>query len=107
MNYLPDNRGNLGRTPFLWFANLYAEYGVRLGGNTLHLNVNVDNLFNVSTATTYWPLRTLTNLTVTQDQIMSKDWELETSGYVPDPRFRKALSFYPPIAARLGARFSF
>ncbi|OGD22694.1 MAG: hypothetical protein A2W03_16470, partial [Candidatus Aminicenantes bacterium RBG_16_63_16] len=29
-NYMPYNRGNLGRMPFLWFGNLYAEYSLRV-----------------------------------------------------------------------------
>ena len=33
--YMPYNRGNLGRTPFLWFANLYAEYSLRMGKTSL------------------------------------------------------------------------
>ena len=48
--YLPFNRGDLGRTPFLWFANLYVEYNLKLGKNNLNINVNVDNVFNTRTA---------------------------------------------------------
>ena len=29
--YMPYNRGNLGRTPFLWLFNLYAEYNLPHG----------------------------------------------------------------------------
>jgi len=104
---MPYNRGNLGRTPFLWFANLYAEYNLKLGKTRLNFNINVDNVFNVSTATTYWPFRTLYQLQVTEDEVLSKDWELETSGYVPDPCFKKEDTFYPPISARLGIKFIF
>ncbi|MFB0564712.1 MAG: TonB-dependent receptor domain-containing protein [Candidatus Aminicenantaceae bacterium] len=104
---MPYNRGNLGRMPFLWFVNLYAEYNLKIGKTRLNFNVNVDNVFNVSTATTYWPFRTLYQLQVTEDQVLSKDWDLETSGYIPDPRFRKEDTFYPPISARLGVKFIF
>jgi hypothetical protein len=104
---MPFNRANLGRTPFLWFANLYAEYNLKLGKTRLNFNVNVDNIFNISTATRYFEGRTLYQLQVTEDQLLSKDWELETSGYVPDPRFRKEYTFYPPISARLGIKFIF
>jgi hypothetical protein len=104
---MPYNRGNLGRTPFLWFANLYAEYSVTMGRIALHFNVNVDNIFNVSTATTYGTCRNLAALKVTDDQILSKNWELETSGFVPDNTFRKTYAFFSPITARLGIRFSF
>jgi hypothetical protein len=105
--YMPFNRGNLGRHPFLWFANLYAEYNLKIGETRLNFNVNVDNVFNVATTTYNWRRRTLSQLEVTADQLLSKDWELETSGYIPDPRFRKGLAFYPPIAIRLGIKFIF
>ncbi|TFG79411.1 MAG: TonB-dependent receptor, partial [Chrysiogenales bacterium] len=35
--YLPFGRGDLGRTPFFWFANLYAEYNLKLGKNNLNI----------------------------------------------------------------------
>jgi hypothetical protein len=107
-NYMPYNRGNLGRTPFLWFVNLYAEYSLKLGKTSLSFNVNVDNAFDAATATAYFPYRNLYNLTVTEDQILSKDWELDESvGYVPNNAFRMDGLFVPPISARLGLRFSF
>jgi hypothetical protein len=106
-NYMPYNRANLGRTPFLWFTNLYAEYSLRLGKTALSFNANLDNAFNVATANSVFEYRTLYQLYVPEDQILVKDWSLESAGYVPDPQFRKANAFYPPIAARLGVRFSF
>jgi len=106
-NFLLYNRGNLGRTPFLWFTNLYAEYNLNLGKTKLNFNINVDNAFDIVTTTYYWGLRALYQLQVTEDQVLSKNWELETSGFVPDPRFRKEFLFYPPISARLGIKFIF
>ena len=95
-NYMPYNRGNLGRTPFLWFTNFYAEYSLRLGKTSLAFNVNVDNVFNVATATAYFPYRNLYNLTVTEDQILSGDWELDSGvGYVPNNAFGMSGLFYP------------
>ena len=106
-SFMPYNRANLGRHPFLWFANLYAEYNLNLGKTKLNFNVNVDNVFNIATTTLYWPIRTLRQLQVTEDQVLSKDWQLETSEYVPDARFKKDYLFYPPITARLGIKFIF
>jgi len=107
-NYMPYNRGNLGRTPFLWIANFYAEYSLRMGKTSLSFNVNVDNVFDTSTTTAYYPYRNLYDLTVTEDQILSKNWELDESvGYVPNPAFRMKDLFFPPVSARLGLRFSF
>ena len=79
-----------------------------MGKTSLSFNVNVDNVFDVSTTTAYNPYRNLYNLTVTEDQILSKNWELDESvGYVPNNAFRMAGLFYPPISARLGIRWSF
>jgi len=107
-NYMPYNRGNLGRTPFLWITNLYAEYSLRMGKTSLSFSVNVDNVFDAATTTAYYPYRNLYNLAVTEDQILSKDWELDESvGYLPNNAFRMDGLFVPPISARLGMRFSF
>jgi hypothetical protein len=105
---MPYNRENLGRTPFLWFANLYAEYSLRMGKTALSFNVNVDNVFNVSTATTYHPYRNVYSVSITEAQILSKSWELEeASDYVRNNAYGMKAIFYPPIAARVGVRFSF
>jgi len=97
----------LGRTPFLWFANLCAEYNLRLGKNVLSLNANLDNAFNVATAIFVYQWRMLDEIAVPESQILSKSRDLNISGYIPDPRFKKASAFYPPITARLGVLFSF
>ena len=107
-NFMPYNRANMERTPFLWFVNLYAEYGVRLGRTALSFNLNVDNVFDAATTTGYFPYRTRYTLAVSEDMILSKSWELETTpGYVPGSAFMKPVWFFPPISARLGVRYSF
>jgi hypothetical protein len=103
--YLPFGRGNLGRTPFLWYANLYAEYNIKLGKNTLNFNVNVDNLFNTSTARRIWQIKTANMVSVTQADLVNNTWDL--GQYTPDPRFGMKMSFYPPISVRLGFKFIF
>ena len=55
--YFPFNRDNLGRTPFLQYANFYAEYNLKLGKNTLQLSVNVDNVFDTKTARRKYQLK--------------------------------------------------
>jgi hypothetical protein len=106
--YMPYNRGNLGRTPFLWFANLYAEYRLSFGKSSLAFNVNVDNIFDTAAATQRYPYHTLYAATVPVAQMLANSWELETAGqYAPNPMFNKDYAFFSPIAARLGMRFSF
>lgn len=105
--YLPYGRGSLGRTPFLWYADVYTEYSLKLGGKyALQFNLNIDNLFNVDTAQRIWQIRTANMIEVTQEELLNNTWDLPAD-YVPDPRFEKEMWFYPPISVRLGVKFLF
>jgi len=97
------------RTPFLWFANLYAEYSLRLGKTMLNFNINIDNLFNIRIARNLSEWRTFFNLRVSDEMLLSGDWDLDDPeiGYIADPGFMMEMDFYPPISARLGAKFIF
>lgn len=108
-SFMPYGRGNLGRTPFLWFANLYAEYALPLGKTSLSFNVNVDNVFNVSTARMFGSDRAMFSLELTEGQLLSRSWSLNDPavGFVPNPMYTMQSDFYAPISARLGIRFSF
>lgn len=106
--YYPFNRGNMGRTPFLFFANAYAEYNLKFAGRyTLQFNVNVDNIFNVGTAQRIWSRLTSGRVSVTEDELLSKAWDLTADRYVTDPRFNMEQDFYPPISVRFGVKFIF
>ncbi len=54
--YMPFGRGDQERTPFLWFANFYVEYNLKLGKNNLNINLNVDNVFDIKTAQRIYPI---------------------------------------------------
>jgi hypothetical protein len=97
------------RTPFLWFANLYAEYSLRLGKTMLNFNINIDNLFNIKTARNLSDMRTYWELNVSEEKLLSGNWDLGDPevGYIPDPAFMMKTDFYPPIAVRLGVKFIF
>jgi hypothetical protein len=98
------------RTPFLWFCNAYVEYNLRLADRyTIQLNINVDNLFDISTARNYDRYRTYRGLSVTEDQMLNKTWNLTDPevGHVEDSAYRMETSFYPPISLRLGVKFIF
>jgi hypothetical protein len=114
-NYYPYNRADLGRTPFLYYADAYAEYNWRLGHRyVLQFNVNLSNVFNVETAT-----RIGTN--VYRDNVMPADIPgvmsgqeiLTTKTWTPvstarlDGAYGKTQSFFDPFQARLGIKFSF
>ncbi len=105
--YYPFNRGNLGRTPFLWFTNLYAEYNFRLRGRFgVNVSLNVDNVFNVSTAQRIFQTQFVDNISPGNEALVSKNWEVPP-GTTPDPRYLMPYAFYPPINARVGVRLTF
>lgn len=104
--YFPYNRGNLGRTPFLWFTNLYVEYNLNLGGAKIQLSANVDNVFNVSTSRRVWTEKFIDNVSPGDRALLDKDWDIPADVEL-DSLFEKEFSFYPPIEVRLGIKFIF
>jgi hypothetical protein len=105
--YFPFNRGNLGRTPFVFFTNLYAEYALNLGRRTgLRFSLNVDNLFNARTAQRVYTLKYRSNISPGDAALLSGDWEPPADALV-DPRFGMPYSFMAPISGRFGIRFVF
>ncbi len=105
--YLPFNRNDLGRTPFLWFANALVAYDIPIGRNRLQLSVNVDNIFNVSTAQRVYSIFNQGADAVGDARIAQGGWNINDFNPVLDPRFKMKMNFYPPIAARIGARLTF
>ena len=95
-----------GRTPFVWASNVFAEYSIKIGKTQWHINLNVDNVLDAKTAQFKYPYLIQGNIRPTDDQIINNTWKLENFKYTPDPRFLLEYGFYPPIAARLGRRFS-
>lgn len=105
--YYPFNRGNLGRTPFIFFANAYLEYGIQLGGSKgLKFSLNIDNLFNARTAQRIFATRYRYNISPGDAALLSGDWEPDPDE-VLDPRFGMGFNFLPPISGRIGVRFVF
>ncbi|MDH7513915.1 MAG: hypothetical protein QHH14_13290, partial [Clostridiales bacterium] len=115
--YYRDDNGNLVnmRTPFVWFANAYAEYNLKLGKYMLNFNVNVDNAFNTDVARrlyesrTRYALKAATGFPNLQEMVLSKNWDLTSPGvgYTADARFLQEMEFFPPISIRFGIKFIF
>ncbi len=105
--YFPFNRGNLGRTPFIFFANAYFEYGLNLGGRMgLKFSLNIDNLFDAKTAQRIFSTKYRYNISPGDAALLAMNWE-PAADEVLDPRFGMPYSFMAPISGRLGVRFVF
>ena len=106
--YYPFNRNSMGRTPFLWFANVYAEYNIKLTDRyRLNFNINVDNVFNADTAQWIYRKQYRKNVSPGDVALLSKDWEPDPDVGVVDPRWGKEYNFFPPIEVRVGIKFIF
>jgi len=111
--FLPFNRGDLGRTPFLMFANLYAEYNLKLGNNTLNFNVNIDNLFNTRTAMRVYQIYNQGGVPLSDAEILAGNWNIDDYNPILHPMFRKEMWFYgdglrgSPFRVRLGVKYMF
>lgn len=105
--YFPYQRGTMGRTPFLWFANLYLEYNIHLGKSTLQLSANVDNVFNVDTARFIDTLKYYDNISPGEEVLLNNpNWEVPADTEL-NATFNQGTYFYPPITVRLGVKFIF
>lgn len=105
--YYPFNRGNMGRTPFVYFVNAYAEYNLKIADRyTLQFNINADNLFDVGTARRVWSRLTAGRVRVSNDQLISMEWDLPADAEI-DPRFEKEMMYYPPLEVRFGIKLIF
>ncbi len=105
--YMPYGRADQDRAPFLWFANFYVEYNLKLGKNNLNINLNVDNIFNVKTAQRIYPIYNQGAVAISEDRIAQGPWDINDYEPVLDPRYLMEANFYGPLTARLGLKFSF
>jgi hypothetical protein len=105
--YMPYGRADQARAPFLWFANFYLEYNLKLGGTIVNINLNVDNVFNVKTAQRIFPVYNQGAVAVSEERIAQGPWDINDYKPELDPRYLMESDFYPPLTARLGLKFSF
>jgi hypothetical protein len=116
--YYPDGRLTDGRSPFLFWTALYAEYNLKITDRyRIQLSLNVDNALNSSTARRVYSKLNQTSPVLTDDERLS-GWTYDEAAhtvttnarvmtYMADPRFGMEMAFRPPISARVGIKFIF
>jgi hypothetical protein len=111
--YMPYNRGTEGRTDLLALLDLNFSYDLKLGKNTLQLSVNVENALNTRTAMSVFQYENQGEIAVTDEQLLTGNWDITTSDPVYDPRYMKDRWFYgdglrgTPLRVTLGLKFAF
>ena len=104
--FYPLGRGTEKRSPFIFAANLYAEYPIRLGRTRLTLSLNVDNVTNNGAAQRLFPLYNQDDPALTEAEILAH-FDYRNIVQDLDPRFLKEYLFMNPISARFGIKFGF
>ena len=87
-SYTPVTRGNLGRTPGLTDINLHADYPVTLARGTMRVMLDVFNVFDRQSVTSF-------------------DDDVELRAGVTDPDFLRPIAYQTPRTWRLAARWEF
>ncbi len=105
--YMPFGRADQDRAPFLWFANFYVEYNLKLGKSNLNINLSVDNIFDVKTAQRIFPIYNYGSVAISDERIAQGPWDINDYEPVLDPRYLMKCNFYAPLTARLGFKLGF
>ncbi|MGB2845102.1 MAG: carboxypeptidase regulatory-like domain-containing protein [Candidatus Aminicenantaceae bacterium] len=112
VNVYPNNRADIGRLPFTFWADLYMEYNLKIAGKyNMQVNLNIYNATNTSTWQAQDTTQNRSTIRVTDAEFLSETYdyraELATGNYRDDPRFGEFTSKFGRWSARLGLRFSF
>jgi hypothetical protein len=109
--WYPNGRGDMGRSPFLWQLDLYAEYIIKLGGKmNLNLNANITNISNNKIAQRVYNRLYDNRYDLSNDEIVAGfnvDELMTARGLPVDPRYGMDHYFLPSLSVRLGAKLSF
>jgi hypothetical protein len=120
MTIFPDGYFDTGkRMPFLFTADLYLEYNLRIAGKySLQLNATVNNVTNAKTITAYDDTPHVIMLRLSDAQHLAQkdkyvDWKLlrnqpyQATNMEIDPQYGKWSGRYGAWSLRLGARLGF
>ena len=106
----PENRMTDGRLPFTAWASLFLEYNLKIGKKyNCALNFYIENVTNTATAQGKDMGMNRIGIPVTNDEILSKNYDYKSNVllYDPNPMYGLVTTYFPPWSARVGARFSF
>jgi hypothetical protein len=104
--YYPYGRADLGRTPFLFYGDFYAQYDLKFGRYGVQFNINISNVFNTDTWTNEYCQYNRGNYSPGDAVLLSKNVSIPST-IALDPRFGQPNAFFAPLQARLGMKFNF
>ena len=110
---LVNNRGDLGRLPFTFWADLFLEYTLKLGGNyRASINLQVNNVLNTKTIQSINRDYNLDGIYASDEEILDGTLAAQWQQMVVDANdvstgYNKWETRFAPWSARLGFKFSF
>jgi hypothetical protein len=105
-NFIPYNRGDLGRTPFVFFADSHIQYDLRLGRYRVQFSANITNMFNIDTWTGMYTQYNRGNYSPGEEALVEGGWSIPSTVSL-DPRYKKPNAFFAPLQTRLGVKVIF
>ncbi len=109
--FYPVGRGDMGRTPFLWRLDAYAEYKIKVGQKyAIQLSANINNVTNNRIAQRIYNTYNLEGYWLTNEQIVGGFDYLQVvkdQNLLLDPRYGREFYFQSPLSIRLGVKFIF
>ncbi len=109
----PENRADLGRLPFTFWADLYLDYSFKFGDKyRASINLQVNNMTNTQTVQRQIQEINLYGIWADYSQILDGTLARDYKQMVAEaddthPAFNKWVSRFGPWSARLGLKFSF
>lgn len=110
-NKIPERDNERIRTPFLWRADMYAEFNIKIGERqTFQINFNLANISNNRIAQRIYNLWNYDTVYMDNDEIV-RGFDYRTVSLAknisPHPLYLKEYAFQSPIEARIGFKFMF
>jgi hypothetical protein len=109
--YYPVGRGDMGRTPFLWRVDAYAEYQIKIAQKyAVLLSANIYNVTNNRIAQRIYNSYNSEGYWLTNEQLVAGFDYLQVvqeQNLLLDSRYGKEFFFQSPLAVRLGVKFIF
>jgi hypothetical protein len=109
----PNNRADLGRLPFTFWADLYLDYTIKLGDRyRASINLQINNLFGTSTIQRWDQDVNRTGFAGYDDELLNGEFSQDYMQYIVweddvNPAYNKWETRFNPWSARLGLKFSF
>jgi hypothetical protein len=111
--FYPENRADLGRLPFTFWADLYMDYTLKLGAKyRASINLQINNVTDTRTIQSRITNYNLDGYSGYDDEILDGTFALNYKQFTKDekdthPAFNQWSTRFAPWTARLGLKFSF